>query len=170
MYVYRCLNSCADYINHDTILGKNTHTYEKDNYIHFFRYSQFCQYYFSLFNHFKNRYSYFMVADIDRDILNTYLGFGFYYFNDLFLGENHNLPVIEYAIPLDLFQNSCVLSINKYIPTQYSSNYLDYHNYILMLSYYAKIFHYDFDVLVHYFVNSDLDELLRCDYSRCLKK
>ena len=62
MYVYRCLSLYDDYINSDVVLGRNTHTYGVKDYIHFFRYSQFCQYYFSLFNQFKKRYSYFMVA------------------------------------------------------------------------------------------------------------
>ena len=170
MYVYRCLSSYDDYINSDVVLGRNTHTYDVKNYIHFFRYSQFCQYYFSLFNQFKKRYSYFMVADIDREVLNKYIGFGYYYFDDLSLAGNHILPNIEYAFPVDLFDDRCVLSIDKCIPSQYASNYLDYHNYIFMLSYYAKIFHYDFDRLLQYFHASDLEELLRYDYSKCLKK
>ena len=111
-----------------------------------------------------------MVADIYSDILNKYMGFGYYYFDDLSLGGNHILPIIEYALPVGLFDDKYVLSVDKCIPVQYSSNYFDYHNYISMLSYYAELFYYDFGKLVQYFNASDLEKLLKCDYSKCLKK
>ena len=150
MFVYRCLSGKDDYFNHDVVFGKNTHHYDNEKYIHFFGFSQFCQYYFYYKNRIKKYYSYFMVADIPDNILDKYLGFGFYFFDDFSLGDNNILPVIEYAIPVSVFDSNYVVAIDKYIDSKYVSDDSLYEGYINLLSYYGNLFGYDFDKVTNY--------------------
>lgn len=89
----------------------NTHIYEvgKD-YIHFFRYEDFARYYFNLgkegsYNEQNGNYILFMTANIPKEILEKYKGFGFY---DL----NHEKIIMpEYAIPIEEFITDYIVDI-----------------------------------------------------------
>lgn len=122
MRVYRCIKFqeiITKYKNEKKIIDnsnnqKNTHEYEKNKeYIHFFRYEDFAIHYFNLktsdtIDKKKSDFIFFMVANIPDDILEKYLGFGFYNYR----GEEIAMP--EYAIPADEFLPDYVVDMTTY--------------------------------------------------------
>lgn len=169
MMVYRCI-SAFELTNmykgidgrEAVITGKNTFTYLDDmDYIHFFRYSQFANYYFHLRANFPfNRYVLYMVADIPKDILNKYMGYGFYRLTDFILGDEDILPIPEYAIPSSLFKKDYVLAVNNYMYSNYTSDDNEYYSYFCLLRDLGKKYHYDFDLVTSYLLEHDLDDLI----------
>lgn len=89
----------------------NTHNYQKDKeYVHFFRYDEFAKYYFNLgkdgsYDEINSNYILFMTANIPREILEKYKGFGFYKLNQ----EEIIMP--EYAIPVEEFNTDYIVNI-----------------------------------------------------------
>lgn len=89
----------------------NTHVYkEKQEYIHFFRYYEFAEYYFYLnqegnYDKVNDNYVLFMIANIPDEILKEYHGFGFYELN------NEEIIIPEYAIPVELFSSEYIVNI-----------------------------------------------------------
>ena len=80
----------------------NTFNYDKDKeYIHFFRYKSFIQQFFDDDN------AQIISADIPDELLEKYRGFGFY------IIENQEMPILEYAIPLEKFDKSCIVGVEK---------------------------------------------------------
>ena len=91
----------------------NTHKYQEEKeYVHFFRYNEFATYYFNLgkdgsYEKANDNYILFMTANIPKDILEKYRGFGFYELN----GEK--FPIPEYAIPIEEFEPEYIVNITN---------------------------------------------------------
>lgn len=91
----------------------NTHIYESEKeYIHFFRYDEFAKYYFNLgkdgsYERINDNYVLFMTANIPKEILDKYKGFGFYDLNY----EEIIMP--EYAIPIEEFSSDYIVDITN---------------------------------------------------------
>lgn len=109
----------------------NTHIYESEKeYIHFFRYDEFAKYYFNLgkdgsYERINDNYVLFMTANIPKEILDKYKGFGFYDLNY----EEIIMP--EYAIPIEEFSSDYIVDItNKpmsfYIRKNENEEYMRY--------------------------------------------
>ncbi len=82
----------------------NTFKYDKDkDYIHFFRYKSFIQQFFDD----DNAESIILSADIPDELLEKCKGFGFY------IIENQEVPIPEYAIPLEEFNENCIIRVEK---------------------------------------------------------
>ena len=168
MLVYRCCS--AD--NKAIIYGKNTHIYlEDNNYIHFFRYSQFANYFFSMW---KDRLDRYLVADIPLNILNRCVGYGFYDLVDFSLGDESVMPIPEYAIPFSLFERSYVVFNGSNIPSFLCSDNIEYSKYFELLCFFGKKYNYDFDEVSLFFLQNNLDDLLenfgnKCTLSKRLK-
>ncbi len=119
MRVYRCIklqevinkytNAKNEKINNNRI---NTHKYQEDKeYFHFFRYDEFARYYFQLgkdgsYERKNDNYILYMIANIPEEILEKYIGFGFYMF------KGKALPIPEYAIPLEEFLPQYIVDIS----------------------------------------------------------
>lgn len=119
MRVYRCIklqevinkytNAKNEKINNNRI---NTHKYQEDKeYFHFFRYDEFARYYFQLgkdgsYERKNDNYILYMIANIPEEILEKYIGFGFY----MFKGKEFLIP--EYAIPLEEFLPQYIVDIS----------------------------------------------------------
>lgn len=103
-------NESNERINNSSL---NTHIYMDDKeYIHFFRYYEFAEYYFNLkkdgsYDRVNDNYILFMIANIPDEILKKYQGFGFYQLNN----EDTFMP--EYAIPTDLFKPEYIVNITN---------------------------------------------------------
>lgn len=118
MRVYRCIKLQEVINKYKNVKNKkisnydlNTHIYEKDKeYIHFFRYEEFARYYFNLgkdgsYDKINDNYILFMTANIPKEILEKYKGYGFY-------SLNHDEIVIpEYAIPTEEFIADYIVDI-----------------------------------------------------------
>lgn len=120
MRVYRCIKLqevINKYKNESNEKIKtpnlNTHMYYDDKeYIHFFRYYEFAEYYFNLnkdgsYDRVNDNYILFMVANIPDEILIKYKGFGFYELN------NEETIIPEYAIPTELFKSEYIVNITN---------------------------------------------------------
>lgn len=129
MIVYRVINSKEKQKNQIFKTSKNvynlfnTHIYnEKKDYIHFFKYNDFAEYYFELGkdknNHCENNNDdMFMIANIPKVLLDKYKVFGFYIFN----GEE--IPIPEYAIPKEEFSYNYIVDLtNKSIDSYKRQN------------------------------------------------
>ncbi|MBP3634922.1 MAG: hypothetical protein J6J17_00485 [Bacilli bacterium] len=82
----------------------NTFNYDKGKeYIHFFRYKSFIQQFFDD----DNGESIILSADIPDELLEKCKGFGFY------IIENQEMPIPEYAVPLEEFNENCVIGVEK---------------------------------------------------------
>lgn len=82
----------------------NTFNYDKDKrYIHFFRYKSFIQQFFDA----DNSEGIILSADIPDELLDKYKGFGFY------IIENQEIPIPEYAIPLEEFNEDYIVGVKK---------------------------------------------------------
>lgn len=153
MKIYRCITA-YELTNIYTgnpkrlpaVVGENTHHYRiKERYIHFFKYSQSAQFYFSKFNNSKTIYERviaYMIAYVPDEILQNYFGYGFYGYTD----ENncvYNLPLPEYALPLQVFQSDFILEINNYIDKMYLSNEEEYQNYLEFVKTILNKYNYD---------------------------
>lgn len=118
MRVYRCIKLQEVINKYKNVKNKkisnydlNTHIYEKDKeYIHFFRYEEFARYYFNLgkdgsYDKINDNYILFMTANIPKEILEKYKGYGLY-------SLNHDEIVIpEYAIPTEEFIADYIVDI-----------------------------------------------------------
>lgn len=82
----------------------NTFNYDRHKeYIHFFRYKSFIQQFFDD----DNAESIILSADIPDELLEKCKGFGFY------MVENQEVPIPEYAIPLEEFNESYIIEVEK---------------------------------------------------------
>ncbi len=82
----------------------NTFNYDKHKeYIHFFRYKSFIQQFFDD----DNAESIILSADIPDELLGKCKGFGFY------IIENQEVPIPEYAIPLEKFNENWIIRVEK---------------------------------------------------------
>lgn len=82
----------------------NTHHYDTTReYVHFFRYGAFANYFYKL----NEGYGKIMIADISKEILDKYKGFGLYVY------EGELTPIPEYAIPKDEFDIKDILLLTQ---------------------------------------------------------
>ncbi len=112
--------------------GENTHIYKEGNYIHFFRYSQFAEYYFQepcLSMTPLDQYVLLMVANIPKEVLEKYHGYGFYLYRENEL-NGRVIPIPEYAIPEEEMKPEYVVCLNTYISQEHQSNGLEYMRYL----------------------------------------
>lgn len=111
MIVYRYdINDCLEKRSRRQVFKNlqfnlfNTFNYEKDKeYIHFFRYKSFIQQFFDD----DNFESIILSANISDELLEKCKGFGFY------IVENEEIPIPEYAIPLEKFNENCIIGVEK---------------------------------------------------------
>lgn len=127
MRVYRCITAKEILNKYKKINDRkkdnptsNTHIYKPEtDYIHFFRYLDFAKYYFKLgkegsYEEDNENYVLFMIANIPNSILNKYLGYGFYnYSNSTFNFEKNEIPIPEYAIPVNEFNEDYIVYMNN---------------------------------------------------------
>jgi len=83
----------------------NTHHYDNSkDYIHFFKFGAFAKYFYKLEEMISSQDDdYILVADIPKEILNKYLGFGFYVY------DGELIPIPEYAIPKEEFDSAFIV-------------------------------------------------------------
>lgn len=139
----------------------NTHTYyDEKEYIHFFRYCKFAEYYFNLhkdgsYDKVNDNYILYMVANIPDEILKEYQGFGFYK-----LG-NEDVIIPEYAIPTELFKTEYIVnitnnSISAYMRKNEIGEYEQYLELIRILKQQQK----NIKEIALYLLKVDLEELI----------
>lgn len=116
-----------------TTKGENTHNYQEGiDYIHFFKYSQSAEFYHNNNLEIQNPHIAYMVADIPNNILNNYLGYGYY--NSVTSEKKEligvTIPLPEYAIPRRLFIPKYVIEVNNVIRNKNHQEELEYARYL----------------------------------------
>lgn len=170
MRVFRCL-SALELTNiykgkKDTpalIKGDNTHYYQEGiRYKHFFRYEEDAKSYFYR-NHFAilsslEHYVAFMVVNIPNNILDQYLGYGFYN-NDTNILTGETKIVAEYAIPEELIKAEYIVEVNNAIECRgfCEGEYLLYLDMIKSLE---ERFNHDYDMVVDFLCSKRLQDIL----------
>lgn len=145
-----------------TTKGENTHNYlEGVEYIHFFKYSQSAEFYHTNNLEIHNPHIVYMTADIPNNILNDYLGYGYY--NSVTSDREEligvTIPLPEYAIPKSLFIPKYVIEVNNVIKNRKHQEELEYDRYLEYVI--ALLEKYDYN---HYTVgrilhNTDLEKI-----------
>lgn len=138
----------------------NTHVYDEGKeYIHFFKYNNFANYYFDSkkegYDKENDNFILFMTANIPNEILEKYKGFGFYSLN----GEEILMP--EYAIPVEEFSSDYIVDITDkpiglYIRKNEIEEYMEYLELIKNLKQTTK----DVRSIAMDLLKFDLDKLL----------
>ena len=138
----------------------NTHVYDEGKeYIHFFKYNNFANYYFDSkkegYDKENDNFILFMTANIPNEILEKYKGFGFYSLN----GEEILMP--EYAIPVEEFSSDYIVDITDkpiglYIRKNETEEYMEYLELIKNLKQTTK----DVRSIAMDLLKIDLDKLL----------
>lgn len=171
MRIYRCISAKELTYKYKgiektpaIIQGENTHNYEENiSYYHFFRYSQSAEFYLKKHQLFKinsqDHYIAYMIANIPKDIIEKYSGYGFYTYQDKPFA-NETIPLPEYAIPKELIKPEYILEINTYIPYEYQSNQEEYDNYLALLADLAKQYDHNFYKIVSTLQKQKLEKLL----------
>lgn len=160
MRVYRCISAREILSKYKDIpvrsaiaKGENTHVYEKGiSYLHFFRYSEFAEYYFEIQRKsvidVVDSYVLFLVANIPNEILEKYSGYGFYGYPTELLYEKEGdsncrikkIPIPEYAIPVSCFKQDYVVDISDKINFLYKSKENEFQKYLNLIIELSKEF------------------------------
>lgn len=170
MRIYRCISAKELTYKYKgiektpaIIQGENTHNYEENvSYYHFFRYSQSAEFYLKN-HHFKmnsqDHYIAYMIANIPKNIIEKYSGYGFYTYQDKpFINET--IPIPEYAIPKKIIKPEYIVEINNYIPYEYQSNQEEYDSYLNFLAKLAKQYNSNFHTITSTLQKQSLEKLL----------
>lgn len=143
MRVYRCI-SAREITNfykgrndrQALVKGQNTHKYNEEKCIHFFRYSQSAEYFKkSIWTEMNplDRYVLFMTANIPNEILREHIGYGFYNSDGIKIKHPGYIPLPEYAIPESKFNVEYIVEINDIINPKLVSNDKEYNKYLKLL-------------------------------------
>lgn len=170
MRVYRCISAREvtnvykrNDVRKTSLYGLNTYQYDKSKeYIHFFRYHEFADYYRKRSLKEANnmdRYVLVMTANIPHQILRENLGYGFYSNVDKRI-KCHICPVPEYRIEATLFKREYIVEINDSVKSKYRNSKKEYDDYITLINELGENYHYDYSKVVNYLSEHDLDQLL----------
>lgn len=172
MRIYRCITLQEVFNKYKNIPNKqgynplkNTHNYDQNKrYIHFFKYYEFAKKYFNEFKDGKydipkSEFVLFMTANIPYEILEKYKGYGLYQVDNC----KNLLPIIEYAIPEEIFNPDYIVDLtNKpldgYLKKGENEEYLKYLEYIKNLK-----DGYDDKTLLEYLSQNDLEDILNVE-------
>lgn len=171
MRIYRCI-SIREIINkykNIKIIPKysikeNTHNYEEGKqYIHFFRYQEFAQYFLKTSQKNAidplNRYVLFMVANIPNEILEKYREYGFYSYKDKNFKET-TIPIPEYIIPIEEMQEEYIVTINNQIEMSLSAKEKEFEKYLILIKKLLEKYQNNYYQIANFLLQNNLSELL----------
>lgn len=178
MRVYRCIklqevinkftNQKNEKLSNNRI---NTHKYQEDkDYIHFFRYAEFARYYFHLgkdgsYEKENDNYMLYMIANIPEEILEKYIGFGFYTY------KGKVLPLPEYAIPTEEFLPQYIvnISMNPVEGEERANEKEEFRKYIELVEKLQKSGMWTKDI-ASYFLENNFEEMLNIKIDKRTEK
>ena len=163
-----CINNeSLDITNLTANIGNNTFHYEEDvSYMHFFKYIESAKLFYqaSKVNPNTKQYNYIAAFDIPKEVLDQYIGYGFYYGNKEKNGEEipAAIPIPEYAIPRQLIHREYLIDARKELPIRHKKTiqYYDYYKYIKYLKTLYIKHNADRDKVVEELVDTNLDLIL----------
>lgn len=141
----------------NVVRGENTHQYQEGiNYIHFFRYHESAEFYFSNNHVTQNPRIAYMVANIPNEVLRKNIGYGIYngIKTELKELEGFPIPFPEYAIPQELFEQKYIVEVSNNIGYEYKRKDNEYSHYLEVVAILLEVYDYN-----HYAVARKLQEM-----------